>query len=67
MVVQDATSVAKGGQGAWAKFEYYFAQREAKETIVYLYDAILSLPTFLGDRILTENAAKQQKHVSQSD
>jgi len=26
--------------GSWSKFEYYFAQREALETIVYLYDVV---------------------------
>jgi type III restriction enzyme len=26
--------------GTWSKFEYYFAQREALETIIYLYDVV---------------------------
>jgi type III restriction enzyme len=26
--------------GSWSKFEYYFAQREALETIIYLYDVV---------------------------
>ena len=26
--------------GSWQKFEYYFAQREALETIIYLYDVV---------------------------
>ncbi|MBI1928003.1 DEAD/DEAH box helicase family protein [Candidatus Poribacteria bacterium] len=29
-----------GGEGAVAEFQYYFAQREAAETIIYLYDVV---------------------------
>ena len=39
----------EGADGTISEFRYYFAQREALETIIYLYDAVsythLTLPT----------------------
>jgi type III restriction enzyme len=36
--------------GTMAEFQYYFAQREALETIIYLYDELLSRVVYGGSR-----------------